>query len=164
MTTGRSGAVAFARVQDAPLSVDEVMAAVRHDRAGAVALFVGQVRDHDGGRGVAALDYSAHPSADSVAATIAARYAALPGIERIALAHRVGALVVGGPSALRNVDIVTRGALVNGSTCSSHAFSSRVSALTTPPPARISSSRTARRNGWASNERVWVVVGRVEPA
>ena len=42
-----------------------------------------------------ALDYSAHPSADAVAATIAARYAALPGIERVALIHRVGSLVVG---------------------------------------------------------------------
>ena len=110
MTTGRSGAVAFARVQDAPLSVDEVMAAVRHDRAGAVALFVGQVRDHDGGRGVAALDYSAHPSADSVAATIAARYAALPGIERIALAHRVGALVVGDLAIVAAVSSAHRGA------------------------------------------------------
>ncbi|HRC12283.1 MAG: molybdenum cofactor biosynthesis protein MoaE [Actinomycetales bacterium] len=110
MTTGRSGAVAFARVQDAPLSVDEVMAAVRHDRAGAVALFVGQVRDHDGGRGVVALDYSAHPSADSVAATIAARYAALPGIERIALAHRVGALVVGDLAIVAAVSSAHRGA------------------------------------------------------
>jgi molybdopterin synthase catalytic subunit len=110
MTAGRSGAVAFARVQDAPLSVDEVMAAVRHDRAGAVALFVGQVRDHDGGRGVMALDYSAHPSADSVAATIAARYAALPGIERIALAHRVGALVVGDLAIVAAVSSAHRGA------------------------------------------------------
>lgn len=110
MTAGRSGAVAFARVQDAPLSVDEVMAAVRHDRAGAVALFVGQVRDHDGGRGVVALDYSAHPSADSVAATIAARYAALPGIERIALAHRVGALVVGDLAIVAAVSSAHRGA------------------------------------------------------
>ena len=110
MTTGRSGAVAFARVQDAPLSVDEVMAAVRHDRAGAVALSVGQVRDHDGGRGVVALDYSAHPSADSVAATIAARYAALPGIERIALAHRVGALVVGDLAIVAAVSSAHRGA------------------------------------------------------
>ena len=110
MTAGHSGAVAFARVQDAPLSVDEVMAAVRHDRAGAVALFVGQVRDHDGGRGVAALDYSAHPSADSVAATIAARYAALPGIERIALAHRVGALVVGDLAIVAAVSSAHRGA------------------------------------------------------
>ena len=110
MTTGRSGAVAFARVQDAPLSVDEVMAAVRHVRAGAVALFVGQVRDHDGGRGVVALDYSAHPSADSVAATIAARYAALPGIERIALAHRVGALVVGDLAIVAAVSSAHRGA------------------------------------------------------
>jgi len=89
------GVVAFARVQDTPLSVDEVMAAVRDDRAGAVALFVGEVRDHDGGRAVVSLDYSAHPSADSVAASIAARYAALPGIERVALVHRVGALAVG---------------------------------------------------------------------
>ena len=110
MTAGRSGAIAFARVQDAPLSVDEVMAAVRHDRAGAVALFVGQVRDHDGGRGVVALDYSAHPSADSVAATIAARYAALPGIERIALAHRVGALVVGDLAIVAAVSSAHRGA------------------------------------------------------
>lgn len=110
MTAGRSGAVAFARVHDAPLSVDEVMAAVRHDRAGAVALFVGQVRDHDGGRGVVALDYSAHPSADSVAATIAARYAALPGIERIALAHRVGALVVGDLAIVAAVSSAHRGA------------------------------------------------------
>ena len=110
MTAGRSGAVAFARVQDAPLSVDVVMAAVRHDGAGAVALFVGQVRDHDGGRGVAALDYSAHPSADSVAATIAARYAALPGIERIALAHRVGALVVGDLAIVAAVSSAHRGA------------------------------------------------------
>ena len=110
MTAGRSGAVAFARVQDAPLSVDEVMAAVRHDRAGAVPLFVGQVRDHDGGRGVVALDYSAHPSADSVAATIAARYAALPGIERIALAHRVGALVVGDLAIVAAVSSAHRGA------------------------------------------------------
>ena len=50
------GAVALARVQEQPLSVDEVLAAVRHDRAGAVALFVRPVRDHDGGRAVVALD------------------------------------------------------------------------------------------------------------
>ena len=57
-----------------------------------------------------ALDYSAHPSADSVAATIAARYAALPGIERIALAHRVGALVVGDLAIVAAVSSAHRGA------------------------------------------------------
>lgn len=62
------------------------------------------------GAGVAALDYSAHPSADSVAATIAARYAALPGIERIALAHRVGALVVGDLAIVAAVSSAHRGA------------------------------------------------------
>jgi molybdopterin synthase catalytic subunit len=101
MTAGRrdaatpGGVVVRAGVSPLPLSVDDVLAAVGDDRAGAVALFVGQVRDHDGGRAVLALDYSAHPSADAVAATIAARYAALPGIERVALIHRVGSLVVG---------------------------------------------------------------------
>lgn len=90
-----AAAVVLARVQEQPLSVDDVLAAVRHDRAGTVALFVGQVRDHDGGRGVVALDYSAHSSADQLAHTIAAGYAARPGIERIALVHRVGSLVVG---------------------------------------------------------------------
>lgn len=105
-----AAAVVLARVQEQPLSVDDVLAAVRHDRAGTVALFVGQVRDHDGGRGVVALDYSAHPSADSVAATIAARYAALPGIERIALAHRVGALVVGDLAIVAAVSSAHRGA------------------------------------------------------
>ncbi len=103
------GAVALARVQEQPLSVDEVLAAVRHDRAGAVALFVGQVRDHDGGRGVVALDYSAHPSADSVAETITQRYAARPGIERVAMVHRVGSLVVGDLAIVAAVSAAHRG-------------------------------------------------------
>lgn len=90
-----TGQVAFARVEDTPLSVEAALTAVGHDRAGAVALFVGAVRDHDHGRAVLALDYSAHPSADAVAAEIATRYAARPGIERIALAHRVGSLRIG---------------------------------------------------------------------
>jgi molybdopterin synthase catalytic subunit len=103
------GIVALARVQDGPLSVDEVLAAVRHDRAGAVALFVGQVRDHDGGRDVVALDYSAHPSADCVAETIARGYAARPGIERLALVHRVGSLVVGDLAIVAAVSAAHRG-------------------------------------------------------
>jgi molybdopterin synthase catalytic subunit len=32
-------------------------------RLGGLTLFVGRVRDHDGGQGVTSLDYSAHPSA-----------------------------------------------------------------------------------------------------
>ena len=109
MTVDSAGVVVVARVQDAPLSVDEVLSAVRHDRAGAVSMFVGQVRDHDGGRGVVALEYSAHPSADSVAGAIAARYAARPGIQRIALVHRVGSLVVGDLAIVAAVSSAHRG-------------------------------------------------------
>ena len=50
-------------VRDAPLSLDEVFAAVGDSAAGGTALFVGTVRDHDGGAGVTRLGYSAHPSA-----------------------------------------------------------------------------------------------------
>ena len=61
-----------------PLSVDEVQAAVADPAAGAIALFVGTVRDHDHGRAVAELSYSAHPSGAEqlrlVAEKVAARY------------------------------------------------------------------------------------------
>ncbi len=89
------GVVALAAISEHALSVEEVLSAVGRDRAGAVALFVGQVRDHDLGREVVALGYSAHPSAVEVVGQIAARYAARPGVEAVALVHRVGDLVVG---------------------------------------------------------------------
>ena len=54
---------ALAALREAPLSVDEVLDAVRDPASGAVVVFIGVVRDHDHGVGVDALDYSAHPSA-----------------------------------------------------------------------------------------------------
>lgn len=87
--------VALAELSEAPLSIDDVVAAVRSDRAGAVALFVGMVRDHDHGSSVAALDYSAHPSAAAVAHDVAARHADTAGILRLAVVHRVGSLQIG---------------------------------------------------------------------
>uniref|UniRef100_A0A942Y9L5 Molybdenum cofactor biosynthesis protein MoaE n=1 Tax=Neobacillus citreus TaxID=2833578 RepID=A0A942Y9L5_9BACI len=93
MSTGER--VVLADVVDRAVSVDEVAAAVATDRDGAVVTFAGVVRDHDGGKGVTALDYERHPSAGEViaevAATIADRY---PDV-RVAVLHRVGALVVG---------------------------------------------------------------------
>lgn len=49
-------------LRDEPLSVDEVYRAVADPSAGGIVLFVGTVRDHDGGHGVDALAYSAHPT------------------------------------------------------------------------------------------------------
>ena len=87
--------VALAGIREEPLSVDEVLGAVRHRHAGAVVVFVGAVRDHDGGRGVEVLEYSCHPSAADTAAALAERYAAGGRVVTIAVLHRVGRLEVG---------------------------------------------------------------------
>lgn len=89
------GQVVLAEVRDTPLSVDELLAAVRDRRAGATCLFVGHVRDHDHGESVEVLDYEVHPSAARVASDLAARMAADGRVLRIAVVHRYGHLEVG---------------------------------------------------------------------
>jgi molybdopterin synthase catalytic subunit len=78
-----------------PLSVDEVRAAAADPAAGAIALFLGVVRDHDHGRGVTALSYSAHPSATEELARVAEKIAASYPILSLAVAHRTGDLEIG---------------------------------------------------------------------
>ena len=82
-------------VRDTPLSVDEVFAAVQDPSAGGVALFVGTVRSEDGGRGVTALGYSAHPSALDELRTVTKAVAAAHPVLAVAAVHRVGDLRVG---------------------------------------------------------------------
>jgi len=85
-----------AAVGEQPLDVAEHAALVDHAAAGAVVTFAGVVRDHDGGRGVHGLAYSAHPSAGRVVAEIAVDVAArVSGVRAIAVSHRVGPLGVG---------------------------------------------------------------------
>ncbi|OLT19667.1 molybdopterin synthase [Ornithinimicrobium sp. CNJ-824] len=85
-----------AEVREAPLSVDEALAAVNHPRAGGVALFVGTVREHDEGReGVAVLEYSAHPGAVEHLRRIAGAVAALDQVQGVYAVHRTGQLRVG---------------------------------------------------------------------
>lgn len=78
-----------------PLSVDEVRAAVADPAAGGVAIFIGAVRDHDHGRGVTALSYSAHPSAAAELGKVAEKVAASHPILALAVTHRTGDLQVG---------------------------------------------------------------------
>jgi molybdopterin synthase catalytic subunit len=93
-TTG--AAVLRAAVAEEPLDVAEHAALVEQAAAGAVVTFAGVVRDHDGGRAVRRLDYSAHPTAGKVVAEVAADIAArAPGVRAIALSHRVGPLGIG---------------------------------------------------------------------
>jgi len=98
-------AVRLAELRDTALSVDEVVAAVDDAHAGGTSVFVGRVRDHDGGREVRALGYSAHPTAGAVMRTVAERVVAdhearaadgqASGELLVAAVHRVGELVVG---------------------------------------------------------------------
>ncbi|MGP3927912.1 molybdenum cofactor biosynthesis protein MoaE [Streptomyces sp. 8N616] len=82
-------------IRDTALSVDEVFAAVGDDSAGGTALFVGTVRDHDGGADVAALGYSAHPTAEAELRRVAEKVAADFPVRAMAAVHRVGDLAVG---------------------------------------------------------------------
>ncbi|MFJ3386001.1 MULTISPECIES: molybdenum cofactor biosynthesis protein MoaE [unclassified Curtobacterium] len=87
--------VMLADVVDRPITIDQVSAVVATDQDGAVVTFAGVVRDHDGGKGVTALEYERHPSAAEVITEVAATIAEdHPGV-RIAVLHRVGELVVG---------------------------------------------------------------------
>jgi len=93
---GAGASVLRAEVGEQPLDVAEHAALVEHAGAGAVVTFAGVVRDHDGGRGVLALDYSAHPTAPQVIAQVAAEVGARAyGVRAIAVSHRVGRLGIG---------------------------------------------------------------------
>ena len=87
--------VRMTEVRSEPLSVDEIRAAAADPAAGAIALFIGTVRDHDHGRGVTALSYSAHPSAVTELGRVAEKIAASHPILSLAVAHRTGDLQVG---------------------------------------------------------------------
>jgi molybdopterin synthase catalytic subunit len=85
-----------AAVTDQPISLVEHEALVNHQSAGAVVGFVGTIRDHDAGRRVVRLEYSAHPSAAEVFAEVVAEVAGqADGIRAVAASHRIGVLQIG---------------------------------------------------------------------
>ncbi|MBO0771952.1 MAG: molybdenum cofactor biosynthesis protein MoaE [Actinobacteria bacterium] len=87
--------IRLAELREAPLSVDEVRAAVADAGAGGIVLFAGTVRDHDHGRGVTRLSYSAHPSALAELRRVAEKVAASFEVRALAAVHRVGELEIG---------------------------------------------------------------------
>jgi molybdopterin synthase catalytic subunit len=82
-------------IRDTPLSVDEVLNAVRDHAAGGTAVFVGTVRDEDHERAVTRLSYSAHPSAEQELRQIMEKVAADYPVRALAAVHRVGDLEIG---------------------------------------------------------------------
>ncbi|MBE3076325.1 MAG: molybdenum cofactor biosynthesis protein MoaE [Actinobacteria bacterium] len=106
-------AVVLADIRDSPLSVDEVLDAVRHPRAGGIATFIGVVRECDHGRGVDALDYTSHSSAPQVLRELAERLAAAGDVIRVAVVHRVGHLEIGDLAVVVAVSAVHRAAALD---------------------------------------------------
>ena len=90
-----TGRVSIAAISTQPLDVAAHTAAVADPAGGAIVSFTGVVRDHDHGRSVTALEYSAHPTAAAVVAQVAAEFAVRDGVLAIAVTHRLGDLVVG---------------------------------------------------------------------
>jgi molybdopterin synthase catalytic subunit len=82
-------------IRDSPLSADEVLTAVGDHAAGGTAIFVGTVRDHDHGKQVTRLSYSAHPSAEAELRRVAEKVAAEFPATALAAVHRVGDLELG---------------------------------------------------------------------
>ena len=96
-------------VRDTALSLDEVFAAVADPGSGGTALFVGTVREQDGGRGVRGLGYSAHPSALDRLREVAQAVVARHPVRALAAVHRVGDLEIGGLAVVVAASCAHRG-------------------------------------------------------
>ena len=90
-----TSAVRLVGLRETPLDVAEVVAVLDDEASGGLALFVGRVRDHDGGRDVGGLDYSAHPTALEKLREVCERVAEEYDVHGLAAVHRTGSLAVG---------------------------------------------------------------------
>lgn len=87
--------VRLVALRETPIDVAEVVAALDDDASGGLTLFVGRVRDHDGGKSVDGLDYTAHPSALEKLHEVCDRIAEEYDVHGVAAVHRVGTLAIG---------------------------------------------------------------------
>ncbi|MDT3767376.1 molybdenum cofactor biosynthesis protein MoaE [Gleimia hominis] len=84
-----------AEIWDRPIDPQIITAEVTEDKAGAIVTFTGVVRNHDDGRAVTDIDYSAHPTAARVIGEILGDIAGREGAHAISCVHRTGHLTVG---------------------------------------------------------------------
>ncbi len=87
--------IRLVELRETPLDVAEVVAALDDATSGGLTLFVGRVRDHDGGKGVDGLDYSAHPTALDRMREVCAMVAEKYDVHGVAAVHRTGRLAIG---------------------------------------------------------------------
>jgi molybdopterin synthase catalytic subunit len=80
---------------DRPIDIGALIAAVRSPARGGIAMFLGAVRNHQAGRNVLRLHYSAYlPMAEAESARIVAEAQAKWDVE-VSVAHRLGRLEIG---------------------------------------------------------------------
>ncbi len=78
-----------------PVEVAELITAVQSARDGAIATFLGVIRDHHDGKSVTELEYTGYePMAQTVAAAVVAEAESRWPV-RVGLRHRLGRLVIG---------------------------------------------------------------------
>lgn len=82
-------------LRETPLDAQEVLDALADQASGGVTLFVGAVRDHDQGKGVTGLNYSAHPTALDRLGEVCEEIAKEYDVQAVAAVHRVGRLTLG---------------------------------------------------------------------
>ena len=84
------------RLTEQPIDPAALLASVRRDGDGGLALFVGVVRDHNDGRKVSRLEYSAYiPMAEKELERIAGELAAAHPDVTVDFRHRLGSLAIG---------------------------------------------------------------------
>ena len=81
-------------ITEDPLDAAALINSARRDTCGAVASFIGAVRNHDGGS-VDAIEYSSHPSSPQILREIVSEMRDRPGVHCIVAWHRVGRLEIG---------------------------------------------------------------------
>lgn len=75
--------------------VEQLVALVKDKRAGAVVVFNGDVRNHDGGKEVSKLTYEIHPTANDKIASITHALLTQRDVVKVALSHRYGEIAIG---------------------------------------------------------------------
>jgi molybdopterin synthase catalytic subunit len=87
--------VRLCEIRETPLDVPEVLAALADAASGGLTLFVGNVRNHDGGKDVTGLEYSAHPTALDRLRDVCDEVAREYDVRALAAVHRIGTLAIG---------------------------------------------------------------------
>lgn len=88
--------IVHSAITDRPLDLRSLEARVSHPSAGAMATFLGLVRDHHQGRSVRGIRYEAYvPMAEKLLRALCDEVAAAFPLAGLAVEHRIGELAVG---------------------------------------------------------------------